>query len=98
MDGKCLLEELNESEVSDQLETLGDFDQRVCREKVLLELCVHGQNDTLSGFIRVANITYYKKVFVRFTYDDWSTTEVVANYYGDYATDQFLFDLTLNKE
>ena len=104
-DGKCLLEEplkLNESEVSDRLETLEDFDQRVCREKVLLEFCVHGHNDTLSGYIRVANITYHKKVFVRFTYDDWSTTEeVVANYnksYGDYATDQFSFDLTLKKE
>ena len=87
--------------VQERLMSLEDFDQRVSREKVLLEFCTHGHNDLLSGFIRVANISYHKNVFVRFSYDGWSSyDDVKASHcfsYTEYNTDKFSFEIPLRK-
>ena len=78
-----------------------DFDQLVSKVKVLLEFCVHGHNDLLSGFIRVANITYHKNVFLRFSYDGWSSyDDVRASHcfsYTECSTDQFSFEIPLRQ-
>ena len=103
-DGKPYLGEplkLTESSLVERLATMEDFDQRISREKVLLEFCVHGHNDLLSGFIRVANITYHKNVFVRFSYDGWSShDDVKASHcfsYTEYNTDKFSFEIPLRR-
>ena len=87
--------------VQERFMSLEDFDQRVSRVKVLLEFCVHGHNDLLSGFIRVANITYHKNVFLRFSYDGWSSyDDVKANHcfsYTEHNTDQFSFEIPLRQ-
>ena len=78
-----------------------DFDQRVSREKVLLEFCVHGHNNLLSGFIRVANMTYHKNVFIRFSYDGWSShDDIKASHcfsYTEYNMDKFSFEIPLRQ-
>lgn len=79
------------------------FEERVCKEKVLLESCVCEGPSIIKGLIRVANLTYHKNIFVRYSYDhNWqSTEEVTANYkksYGNYTTDQFEFELQLKEE
>ena len=89
------------SSVQDRLASMEDFDQRVSREKVLLEFCVHGHNHLLSGFIRVANITYHKNVFLHFSYDGWSSyDDIKANHCSSYTecnTDQFSFEIPLRQ-
>ena len=103
-DGKPFLGEplkLKESAVQERLEMMKDFDQRVSMEKVVLEFCVHGHNNFLSGFIRVANVTYHKNVFVRYSYDGWSShRDVKASYtmsYTDCNADQFSFEIPLKQ-
>ena len=88
--------------VENRLELMEDFDQRISRMKVSLEYCLHGHNNILTGFIRVANITYNKNVFVRFSYDDWASTQEVTaafvkSYKGNLA-DQFSFEIEIKKD
>ena len=89
------------SSIQERLTSLEDFDQQVSRQKVLLEFCVHGHNDLLSGFVRVANITYHKNVFLRFSYDGWSSyDDVKASHffsYTEYNTDRFSFEIPLKQ-
>ena len=83
--------------------TLGTFDERVVREKVLLEYCrIIADSNTLSGFVRVANLTYHKRLFVLYTYDNWSSTKKAKVTYrksfGNFETDQFQFEIQLKKD
>ena len=78
------------------------FVQKVMDSKVKLENClVDGQEMTISGTIRVANVGYHKRVVVRFTVNDWKTfTDVFATYVqnsNDGATDRFSFTIGVPK-
>ena len=58
-----------------------DIDLRVTRQKVILEYCIHGHNNALTGVIRVHNICYHKHVFIRVTQDQWkSFKDITAEY------------------
>ena len=93
---------LKDSEAEETYHTSKGFDERVVREKVLLEYCRIEDSNTLSGFVQVANLTYHKKVFVLYTYDNWSSTEkAMATYrksFGNYESDQFQFEIQLKKD
>jgi len=44
--------------------------------QVKLEFCVaHDDDMSLSGTVRVANISFHKSVSIRYTLDKWKTTE-----------------------
>ena len=44
--------------------------------QVKLEFCVaHDVDMSLSGTVRVANICFHKTVFIRYTLNNWKTTE-----------------------
>lgn len=66
----------------------------------MLENCVASDRDlAVSGVIRVANISYEKKVIVRYTLDYWKTFKEIPTTYvpnsNDVATDRFMFILHL---
>lgn len=76
----------------------GDFGLHVLHCKVSLEYCLYGQGDFFTGFIRVSNYTPHKRVFVRYTLDNWSSSvDVTANLthknYKEERSDRFVFDL-----
>jgi protein phosphatase 1 regulatory subunit 3A/B/C/D/E len=77
-----------------------DFLARVVAEKVVLENClVDDRTLTVSGSIRVANITFHKKVSVRYSINGWMTyTDIEASYVhnsSDGKTDRFSFSIYL---
>ena len=76
------------------------FFQRVQAQKVLLENCViDNKQCTITGTIRVLNITYHKKVTVRYTVNNWLThTDNPASYVqnsNDGPTDRFSFSISV---
>lgn len=73
-----------------------NFFQKVRDLKVSLENAII--NDlTITGFIRVANISYHKSVRVRYTHNGWSTFHDIAASYVqnscDGPTDRFSFSI-----
>ncbi|CAL4066710.1 unnamed protein product [Meganyctiphanes norvegica] len=72
-----------------------DFWERVLKQKVCVERVMVGDNMSVRGVIRVLNLSFDKKVFIRYTLDKWKThTEASATYLAasnDGVTDQFSF-------
>ncbi|GFN77174.1 protein phosphatase 1 regulatory subunit 3b [Plakobranchus ocellatus] len=72
------------------------FHQRVLGQKVCLENAII-TDLTITGFVRVANITFHKSVRVRYTYNAWATFHDIAASYVqnscDGPTDRFSFSL-----
>nr|DBA16981.1 TPA: hypothetical protein GDO54_002502 [Pyxicephalus adspersus] len=85
--------------------TRSDFLELVRQRKVCLET-LHTDPFSISGDLRVLNLSYEKEVMVRYTVDSWKTSnEVTAGYqrgFSDRFTDRFSFKLLcptlLNKE
>ncbi|GFS25591.1 protein phosphatase 1 regulatory subunit 3B [Elysia marginata] len=73
-----------------------DFYQRVMAQKVCLENAII-TDLTITGFVRVANISYHKSVRVRYTDNAWATFHDIAASYVqsscDGPTDRFSFSL-----
>ncbi|XP_054164558.1 glycogen-binding subunit 76A-like [Oppia nitens] len=71
-----------------------DFISRVMSQSVVLHSVTTAET-TVYGIISVANHTFVKKVFVKYTYNDWQThVEVEANYMlgsHDGQSDKFSF-------
>jgi len=77
-----------------------DFVSRVLRDKVALENClVDDRSMTVTGSVRVANISYHKAVTIRTSLNNWLTFEdVPATYVAgshDLLTDRFSFTITV---
>lgn len=75
-----------------------NFIKLVLDTKVKLENCmVDGQEMTINGTVRVANVSYHKRVVIRYTVNGWVTfTDVIASYVqnsNDGATDRFSFTI-----
>ncbi|XP_056382164.1 protein phosphatase 1 regulatory subunit 3D-like [Hyla sarda] len=85
--------------------TKADFLDLVRHRKVCLET-IHTDPFSISGDLRVLNLSYEKEVMVRYSVDSWSTSsEVMATFqrgFSDRYTDRFSFKLLcptlLNKE
>ena len=76
------------------------FFQRIQAQKVLLENCVvDDKNLTITGTVRVANISYHKKIVVRYTVNNWLTnTDIQGSYVqnsNDGPTDRFSFSISV---
>lgn len=77
-----------------------DFLMRVIEGKVCLENClVDDKSMTITGTVRVANVSYHKHVTIRTTLNNWLTFEdVPATYVAgshDGTTDRFSFTVTI---
>uniref|UniRef100_A0A8C8VPY0 Protein phosphatase 1 regulatory subunit n=1 Tax=Pelusios castaneus TaxID=367368 RepID=A0A8C8VPY0_9SAUR len=77
------------------------FRSRLHSHLVCLENCLI-QEQSLSGTIKVRNISYEKKVHVRITFDSWRSFRDVCcqymhNTYGAADADTFSFDIALSK-
>lgn len=74
-----------------------NFLQRVLGNKVCLENAVAITGTTITGVVRVANISFHKSVRVRFTTNGWNTFHDIAASYvqnsHDGATDRFSFTI-----
>ena len=78
--------------------TLPDFLDKVKEMKVLLE-CVQSDDFSLSGFVRVLNISFEKSVAVRYTLNNWMTCMDILGCYvpfsSDGVTDKFSFKMVV---
>lgn len=78
-----------------------EFYTNLVNNKVGLE-CVNVQNGMLCGKVRVSNLGYKKKVFIRYTFDDWATFQDVNCLYSDGSsssnTDNFTFTIIPSKK
>ena len=77
-----------------------DFVQRVLRDKVALENClVDDKSMTVTGTVRVANLSYHKQVTIRTSLNGWLTHEDIPATYvvgsHDTLTDRFSFTITV---
>jgi len=74
---------------------------RVYQQQVVLEN-IFTRGITIYGTIRVNNCSFHKKVFVKFTIDQWKTSSIIHAYYStnypDNNTDVFQFKLTIPKD
>lgn len=75
-----------------------DLLRRVYEQQVVLEnIFIRGL--TIYGTIRVNNCSFHKKVFVKFTIDQWRTSSIINAYYSrhyfDNNTDVFQFKMTI---
>lgn len=72
----------------------------IYNKQVLLE-CLYTKNSTAYGTIRVHNISFEKRVFIRLTYDEWKTShDIEARHSMNYShdnTDTFTFEISLSK-
>jgi len=76
----------------------GDYFQRLDSQLVLLETCSFRYSKELHGTVRVKNLDFHKRVFVRFSYcENWSKSEEIEAFYvpGPQVgfTDQFEFNI-----
>lgn len=80
--------------------TCPDFPRRIERLNVCLEN-VSFKDSAVIGAIKVRNLSYEKRVFVRYTLDNWRTLrDVPARYISGSSsglTDTFSFEITLNE-
>lgn len=78
-----------------------EFYTNLVNNKVSLE-CIDAQNGILGGKVRVSNLGFQKKVFIRYTFDDWATQQDVNCLYLDggngTSTDTFSFSIIPNKK
>ncbi len=76
--------------------SLPDFLDRVYEMKVLLEY-VQADEFSLSGVVRVLNMAFEKKVFMRYTLNNWTTFVDILAFYvphsSDGRTDTFSFKI-----
>ncbi|XP_015263667.1 PREDICTED: protein phosphatase 1 regulatory subunit 3C-B-like [Gekko japonicus] len=77
------------------------FRSRLQSSLVSLESCLI-QEKSLSGTVKVRNISYEKKVYIRITFDSWKTFQDICcqylhNTYGYMDTDAFSFEVALPK-
>jgi len=68
----------------------------------LFDRCVVGEGDrTVTGTVRVANLSFKKVVYIRYTVNSWVTfNDISASYRlgsNDGITDQFVFAINLPK-
>lgn len=74
--------------------------ERVYEQQVVLER-IFIRDLTVYGTIRVNNISFHKKIFVKYTIDRWKTHSILNTYYSmhysDNNTDSFQFKLTILK-
>ena len=73
-----------------------DFELLVKRNKVSLEFCLWNE-DSISGFVNVANLGFQKAVFVRATANQWETWEDIPAEFlssdAELERDRFTFSL-----
>lgn len=77
-----------------------DFELRVLRKKVKLEMIII-DTYTVTGYVRVANLSYAKTVAVRYTMDKRNYLDVEAEWIESVANgkmDRFIFTLPAPKE
>uniref|UniRef100_A0A672KFG7 Protein phosphatase 1 regulatory subunit 3E-like n=1 Tax=Sinocyclocheilus grahami TaxID=75366 RepID=A0A672KFG7_SINGR len=76
--------------------SLPDFLDRVSAVKVLLE-SVQADEFSLSGVVRVLNLAFQKKVYLRYTLNNWATFMDILAFYvphsSDGLTDKFSFKI-----
>lgn len=76
--------------------SLPDFLDRVYEVKVLLEY-VQADEFSLSGIVRVLNMAFEKKVYMRYTLNNWTTFMDILAFYiphsSDGRTDKFSFKI-----
>ena len=76
-----------------------DFNLKVLQSKVSLEYCVHGRSKSFLGFVLVHNEAYHKKVFIRYTHDNWATFHDAEAHWmcscSEGASDRFRFTLPM---
>lgn len=79
---------------------LPDFYGRLSQKKVLLE-AIYSNHFRLNGFVRVSNLSLHKRVFIRFTLNNWKTyTDSECSYVlngTNQQTDRFKFSIVLDK-
>ncbi|CAF1018212.1 unnamed protein product [Brachionus calyciflorus] len=79
---------------------LPDFYGRLSQKKVLLE-AIYSNHFKLNGFVRVSNLSLHKKVFIRYSLNNWKTfTDSECTYVingTSEQTDRFKFSIVLDK-
>ena len=80
--------------------TTPNFLERVQRDKVSLENCLVNDKDmTITGTVRVSNVCFHKKIIVRYTMNNWLTSQDIPASYvqnsNDGPTDSFCFTVTI---
>ena len=75
----------------------GTFLERIRQQKVCLD-SVQTQDLTVTGMVRVLNVSFEKDVVVRYTFDNWRTVMDAAAIYLPNSNDNFSdrFQFTLN--
>jgi len=76
------------------------FLKRVQQDKVSLQSCLISDTDnSVSGTVRVANISFHKRVKIQYTIDGWKTVQEITcgfiHYASDGVSDQFDFVINL---
>nr|XP_061793836.1 protein phosphatase 1 regulatory subunit 3C-B-like [Nerophis lumbriciformis] len=79
-----------------------DFRNRLIRDSVCLENCSL-QGRSLTGTVKVRNVSFQKSVLVRATYDSWASfvdvdCTFMNNVYGAHDTDTFAFVVDLPED
>ena len=78
-----------------------DFELLVKRNRVSLEFCLWNE-DSISGFVSVANIGFEKAVFVRATANRWESYEDIAAEFlssdAELERDRFTFSLPFEQK
>ena len=78
-----------------------DLLQQVYQQQVVLER-IFIRGITAYGTIRVNNCSFHKRIFVKYTTDQWKTFSIVNAYYtmhySDTNTDSFQFKLTVSRD
>ena len=67
---------------------------RLIRQRVIFERLFKIGSDHVIGYVRVANLSPQKRVFVRYTRNNWETTWEVEGYWVETVeevTDKFIF-------
>ena len=82
-----------------QPSTSSTFNNRLGRQKICLESALADGQESVTGTIRVVNLSFHKTVVVKWTTNDWaSSAETTATYVKGSSkdgTDQFRFKLEL---
>ena len=79
-----------------------NFYQRLKEKNAILE-SIHANHNVLEGTVRVQNISYHKKISLRYTFDEWKTHNDlkcdfnVSFNYEHVLTDQFKFSFEITE-
>lgn len=77
-----------------QLSEQDTFPALVIRQRVKFERLLKTRSDHVIGYVRVANLSPRKRVFVRYTRNNWETTLEVEGHWVETVegiTDKFIF-------